>query len=135
MSSAIAARGTQLQRVTTTIGEVLKIDQSGKKADLADVTNMDSPSAFKEFLPTLLDSGEVKFEVNFLPANTSQADCLADFNGQVLSAWKIVLPATAGHWDFSAYVTGYDVAMDITKQVTGSITLKITGPVTYTAGS
>jgi Lambda phage tail tube protein, TTP len=140
MSQSIAARGTELQRspdgtTYTTVAEVLKIGRSGSKADLADVTNMDSPSSFREFLPTLLDSGEISFECNLIPASSIQATVLSDFTGQVLSYWKIELPATAGHWAFQAYVTSDDLDFPIDKQVTKTVKLKITGPVTYTAGS
>jgi predicted secreted protein len=141
MSQAIAARGTQLQRspdggtTFVTIAEVLKIQRSGSKADLADVTNMDSPSNFREYLATLLDSGEISFECNFIPGSTIQATMLADFNGQVLSTWKIELPSTAGHWVFTAWVASDDFDLPIDKQATKSVKLKITGAVTYTAGS
>lgn len=134
MSGAIAPRGTLFQRATVTIAEVIKISRSGSKADLADVTNMDS-GVFREFLPTLLDSGEVAIEMNLLPGNAVQATLLADFNGQVLSAYVIELPNTAGHWAFNAYVTSDDFDLDPTKQATKSVKFKITGAVTYTAGS
>jgi predicted secreted protein len=141
MSNAFAPRGTELQRGTpltsptyTTIAEVTKISISGSKADLADVTNMDSPSNFREFLPTLLDSGEIKAEMNFIPGDATQAAVLADFNGQVLSPWQIVLPNSLGSFTFNAYVTTEDVDLPIDKQGTRSFTLKVTGPVTFTAG-
>ena len=141
MSNAFAPRGTELQRGTplssptyTTIAEVTKIAISGSKADLADVTNMDSPSNFREFLPTLLDSGEVTAEFNFIPADATQATVLSDFNGQVLSPWKIVLPNSLGNFTFTAYVSTLDVDLPIDKQGTRSFKLKITGPVTFTAG-
>jgi hypothetical protein len=141
MSLAIAARGTQLQRspdggtTYVTIAEVLSIDASGMKTDLADVTNMSSPSAFREFLPTLLDSGEVKFECNFIPADATQASVLADFTGQVENTWKIELPATAGNWVFTAFVADIGQKFAINEQVKTPITLRRTGPVTYTPGS
>ena len=61
MSSAWAPRGTQVLRspdgVTyTKFAEVTKIDNTGMKANLATVTNMDSTSSFEEYLPTLLDA-------------------------------------------------------------------------------
>jgi predicted secreted protein len=142
MSNSIAARGSQLGRGSgspttyTTIAEVLKINRSGSKSDMADVTNMDSPSNFREFLPTLLDSGEVSFDCNFIPGSSIQATLLSDFNNQTLSPWKIELPGgTEGNWTFNAYVISDDFDLPIDKQATKSVKLKITGPVTYTAGS
>jgi predicted secreted protein len=140
MTNSIAARGTQLQRSPdgssyVTISEVLKIQRSGSKLDAVDVTNMDSPSNFREFLATLNDSGEITFECNFIPGSSVQALLDSDFNNQVLSPWKIELPGAAGHFTFSAWVTSDDFDLPVDKQATKSVKLKITGPVTYVAGS
>jgi predicted secreted protein len=141
MSQAFAPRGTQLQRGSgggptyATIAEVTKIARSGSKADLADVTNMDSPDNFREYLPTLLDSGEVTFDCNLIPGSATQAAVLTDFNTQQLSPWKLVLPNSLGHWAFNAYVIDDDFDLPIDKQGTKQVKLKITGAVTFTAGS
>lgn len=142
-SQAFAPRGTQLQRGTnplaptgyTTIAEVIKITRSGSKADLADVTNMDS-GVFREFLPTVLDSGEVSIEFNLLPGSATQATLLSDFNNQTLSPYKIELPGgTLGTWIFNAYVVSDDFDLEYSKQGHKTVKLKITGGVTYTAGT
>ncbi len=73
-SQAFAGRGTLLQigsggsspYTFTTLAEVKKIQFSGSKYDLADVTNMQS-GTFREWLPTLADSGEISFEANLIP--------------------------------------------------------------------
>jgi hypothetical protein len=137
MSSAFAPRGTQFLRsadgVTyTKAAEVVKIDISGAKADLADVTNMDSTSSFKEFLPTLLDAGEVKLDLNLINTDAIQNDFVADFNNQTLLYWRIQFPNARGKFEFQGYVTQNDVSAEITKQTMRSVTVKITGPNTWT---
>ena len=97
-SAAFAPRGTQFQHspdgVTyTTVAEVIKIQTTGSKADLADVTNMDSASAFREYLATLVDSGEISLDTNFIPGNATQQILATDFNNQTLGYYKIVLRA------------------------------------------
>lgn len=133
MSSAFAPRGTQLQHspdgVTyTTIAEVLKISNTGSKADLADVTNMDSSQAYREFLPTLLDAGDVAFDTNFIPGNATQQVLDTDYAGQVQGYYKIVLPNSLGNAPFRAYVGSRDYELPIDKQGTRTVKLKITGP-------
>jgi predicted secreted protein len=135
MSNAFAARSSKLQRspdnsTFTTIAEVLKINGSGGKSDLADVTNMDSPSSFREKLPTLLDSGDVSFDVNWIPGNTTQTQLTTDFNNQTLLYWKILLPNGTNGLTFQAYVTDKNFDLPIDKQGTKSLKLTITGPIT-----
>jgi predicted secreted protein len=148
MSKAFAGLGTKLQRgdgagpeVFTTIAEMTKVQGTGSKADVIDVTNMDSPSAYREKLVTLLDAGEIAFDGNLIADDATQENVQADFDGRVLHNWKVVLPddpATSlprGHWDFAAYVTSLDFDNQHDKQSTISGKLTITGPRTYTSGS
>src|ERR1700758_2601708 len=106
-SLAFAGRSSQLQRGDgasseqfTTIAEIKKITRSGAKADLADVTNMDS-GAYREFLPTLLDAGEINFDGNYIPSDGTQQTLQSDFDGQIKHNWKIVLPGSRGFWSFA----------------------------------
>lgn len=144
-SQAFFPIGTEMQRAPltggtpgtyVTIAEVLKVTRSGSKAEIIDVSNFDSPSRFKEKLPGMLDSGDCDFDCNLIPGDATQASLLADFNGQVLSAYKIELPGgTLGNWTFNAYVASDDFTLDLSKQATKAVKLVITGPVTFTAGS
>lgn len=139
-SQAFAGRGSKLERgngatpeVFTAIAELRKITRSGSKADLADVTNMDS-GAYREKLPTLLEPGEISFEGNYIPSDTTQATLQSDFDGQVLHNWEIVLPGSRGTWSFAAYVTALDLPdlqVDKEAMITGKLT--ITGAPTFTS--
>lgn len=148
-SKAFAGRGTVLQYSTNPpsvayiiLQEMKNAQQSGQKADLADVTNYESGN-FREWLPTLNDSGEVSFSGNLIPNDSTQADLTGFFNNQTLVTWQIVLPAqpangfntSLGTYTFSAYVTGKDIAVPHDKEATVSVKLKITGKVVFTAGS
>jgi hypothetical protein len=136
-SAAFAPRGTQLLRAGVLIAEVKKIQKTGSKQDLADVTNMDSPSFFREFLPTLNDSGELSFDCNLIPGNASQQALLTDFNTQAKTAYTVQLPPDGlgnpqGKWDFNGFVTTDDFDLPIDKEGTKAVKIKITGPVTFT---
>lgn len=128
-SSAFRGAGTLLKRAGTTVAEVVNIDISGAKSDFDDVTNMDSTGNFKEWLPTLLEAGEVSFTGNFLgTADATQVQLLADFNAQSLLAWTIVLPSARGTYSFNAYVASFDTKLDVAKKADFSAKLKISGP-------
>jgi predicted secreted protein len=133
-SQAFAGQGTQLQRGDgaspenfTTIAEITKIQRSGSKMDLVDVTNMDSIGAYREKLATLLDGGQVSFDANYVPAAASQQSLQADFDGRVLSSWKIILPGGRGTFSFKAYSTSADFDVSVDKASTFSGKLEITG--------
>jgi predicted secreted protein len=132
MSNAFKAQGTLLKRAGTTIAEVVNIQRSGSKADLADVTNMDSSGAYREYLPTLLDGGEISATLNYLGnADATQANLQSDFDSQSLQTWTIVLPGGKGTWTFSAYVTDVSFNLPHDKQAELSTKLKITGQPTF----
>jgi predicted secreted protein len=139
-SQAFAGRGSTLERgdgdfseTFTPIAELRKITRSGSKADLADVTNMES-GAYREKLPTLLEPGEISFEGNYIPSDATQGYLQTDFDNQALHNWQIVLPGSRGTWSFKAYVTAIDVPdLQVDKEalITGKLT--ITGAPSFSA--
>lgn len=137
-SQAFAGRGTILQigsgssspYTFTTLAEMKKIQFSGSKYDLADVTNMQSGN-FREWLPTLADSGEISFEGNLIPGDESQQNLIALFNAATLVPVQVVLPNALGTFAFNAYVQSIDRDLPIDKEATISGKLKITGIVSF----
>src|SRR5262245_48969254 len=94
-SAAFAGRGSKLQYSTNppsvayqVLAEIKTISFSGMKADLADVTNFES-SNFREWLPTLNDSGELAFTGNLIPNDATEADLLGFFNNQTLVTFQV----------------------------------------------
>lgn len=134
MSNAFKAQGTVLTIGGNAIAELTKIDRSGAKADLADVTNMDSTGAYREFLPTLLDAGDITIEGNFLGNQAGSQQTLQTlFDNQTLSTGcTLTAPGGKGTFTFSCYVSeppNFSLAHD--KPATFSAKLKITGQPTF----
>jgi predicted secreted protein len=136
-SQAFAGRSSVLQFASgsgfTELAEVKTIQFSGSKYDLADVTNMQSGN-FREWLPTLADSGELSFSANFIPDDGTQNTLLNFFNTAALVAWQVVLPNGLGYFEFNAYVSSLDKDLPVDKEATTSGKLKITGEVTFIEG-
>lgn len=134
MSLAFKGQGAAISVGGQAIAEVTKIQRSGAKADFADVTNMQSPGAYREVLPTLLDPGEISCDANYL-GNQSTAQTLlqTEFDAQTLGNWTITLPpkigttTSAGQWTFTAYVSTVDFDLPLDKEAKLSFKLKITG--------
>jgi hypothetical protein len=134
-STAIAGRGSKLQRspdgsTYTTIAEVKKTTASGSKSDFDDITNFDSPSNFREYLPTLLDGGEYSFDCLWYPGSSIQTQLRTDWTNQSLLYWKFLLSNGTNGVSFQGYVSNTDFDAPVDKSVTKNFKIKVTGPVT-----
>lgn len=137
MTSATSAFGTLLKigdggspESFATIAEVKDI--SGPSMELAteDVTSHSSTNGWREFIATLLDAGEVSFDINFVPTATTHsysAGLLKDYANKTKRNFQIVFSGGSPTWTFSAFVTGFEPSMPVEGANTASITLKITG--------
>lgn len=125
----------------TAIGQIQKVSSSGQKANLADITNLSSPSAFVERIPTTLDSGTLSFTVIANTADPGQLMLLAAFQAQTLLSCELQYPPVGTQTTgllktFSAYVTSAPMpSMAVTEAATFDCELTITGPVASTPGS
>ena len=116
--------------VFTAIAEVVNISGPSESLELIDATHMESPSSYREYIPSLLDSGEVTFDVNFLPGNTNQKGVRTDMTSRTKRnftlTWTDSAPTT---YTFSGYVTAFEPSAQIDDKLSASITIKVTGPV------
>lgn len=125
----------------TRVGQIQKVSSSGQKANLADITNLDSPSAFIERIPTTIDPGTLSFTVIANPADAGQLMLLAGFQAQTKFSCKLQYPpigtqVTGLLKAFSAYVTSAPMpSMAVTEASTFDAELTITGVVADTPGA
>ena len=117
--------------VFATIAEVK--DNKGPKLSLEteDVTSNDSTDGWVEHIGTLLDGGDVSFELNWLPANATQsfsAGLLKDMVGRTKRNFQLVVPAaTSLTWTFAALVTEFQPELKVKGAQVASIKLQISG--------
>lgn len=127
--------------VFTKVSQIQKASQGSQKANFADITNIDSPSAFIERIPTTLDSGTISFTVVANPADAGQALLLAAFQAQTKLTVKLQYPPVGAQVTgllktFSAYVSSAPApSIAITEASTFDAELTITGPVVDTPGA
>jgi len=135
-TSATAGFGTLLKRNGTTIAEARNITGPNITLGTAEATHHTSTGAFKEYIATVLDGGEISFEINFLPVDATQsfaAGLGADMLARTFQAFSLVLTDTGAMTvTFSAYVTGFQLTAPLDGKLTANVTLKISGPVTWT---
>lgn len=143
MSTPLSAQGTLLQigdggsptETFTTIARVQDINGPGLTADVADVTSHDT-SGWREQLSLILNAGDVTFDVFFLPGHATHSPSsgiLQDYLNRTLRNFKIILTdAGAMEIDFAAYVTSFSISAPVANPLEASVTLSITGAVSFT---
>jgi hypothetical protein len=123
------------------IGEITNLSQSGKQNATDDTTNLQSVA--EEFLATLLKPGKWDVTYNRVSGDAGQVALLAAFNTMAISSFTVQLPKTgtqtvAGDkYVFNALVDELDDISDVKpdKKITSKAALKVSGGITFTAGS
>ena len=138
MSSATLGLGTLIKKgdgaspeVFTTIAEVGTITGPSQSSEFVQVTNQDSTA--HEYIAGIIDPGEISFTTNYIPQNATHKALLVDFKDKSKDNYELVFPTgNAGDkWTFAAAVTGAEVTAPIDGPLQLSVTLKVTGAVTY----
>lgn len=132
MANAIAAFGTLLKRNGVTIAEVNDISGPGLSREDIEVTHQQSPGRWAEFIKGVLNAGEVSFDVNMIPTDTTQnyaAGMLGDFASHTaIDTWSIVFPnAGATTWSFPGFITKYEPKAPVKDKLGASVTIKVSG--------
>jgi len=112
------------------MAEVKSITPPSIKVDQVEVTHMQSPDRYREFISGLMDGGEASFEMNFVPGNASDLRLFQLLNLPVgvsrRRACRISFP-NGRTWSFNAEVTGYDPTVPFDSVMTAKVTMKVTG--------
>lgn len=116
----------------TTIAEVRDITGPGLATAVEDVTNHDS-SHWREFIPTIKEGGEITFDLNYYSAAT-QDQLRTDWGARTKRNFQLVFPLSPSGTEthsFAAYVVGMEYAAPVEGVLAASITLQVTGAVTF----
>jgi predicted secreted protein len=141
MSNAVAAYGTLIKRgdggapeVFTTIAEVKSISGPNMSSDVIDVTTHSSASSgpWREKIASLIDPGELSFDINLIPADTAHINLRNDFVNRTKRNFKIVFPDVgATTWTIEGIITSYEVEAPTDDVLSASITITITKAPTF----
>jgi hypothetical protein len=133
-SNAIAAFGTLVKlgdsgspETFTTIAELGDVGGPNFSTDTDEVTTHASPSGHKEYVLTLIDSGEVTFNLNFLPGNASHSvvsGLLFAWKNRLAKNFQMVFPDST-QWAFKAAITKFDVKAPVKNRLSADVSVKI----------
>ena len=140
-TAAQNAHGTLLKlgdgggsEVFTTIAEVKDISGPQLTRNELEATSHSS-GGWDEYVAGIKRGGQVTFDVNWVPNNAthdSSTGVLSKFNGGTAVNFKLVENTTSPlTWSFAAIVTNFSTNKPVDGIRGGSITLRITGAVTY----
>jgi predicted secreted protein len=108
---------------------VTKISVTGQKRETDDITDMDSTSQYREFLPTIKVGGVVQLDVNFAPGYPGQAYAATLFESGDTVNFKITLPNARGTRSFAGFISDFgNLTLPVDKKATSSISIQVTGP-------
>lgn len=132
MSNAIAAKGTQLKIGSTAIAEVLGINGLALKVDTVDVTSHASTGAWKEFIATLKDAGEVSLEISYVPTEATHKNAsgglLYLLTNMTTQTFSIVWPDSGTTtWTFDGIVTQFSPTAPHDGKLGATVAIKVTG--------
>jgi len=136
MSDKYAAYGAKLQYLDgatwTDIAGVRDISGPGFSADMIDVTSHSSASAMREKIKSLIDAGELSFDLVWDPEDMTGQRILLNrmltVSTSAVDAYRLVFKTTNSKtWQFNAAVSKFEPSNPVEGEISASVTLTITG--------
>ena len=132
---------TNVSSNATAVGNITSIGGPNQSRDSIDITTLASASITKEFIPGMVDPGEITMELNY---NETDAGLLTGTTVGINNHYPVYFmldfpdaTATAASSSFEGqgFVTALGHALDTGSKISQSVTLKLTGPLTYTTSA
>lgn len=136
---ALAGTPPAYNAPSAVVGEIISLNLDGIKLNTIDVSNLGNQ--FRTYAAGLIDSGTVSLEVNLDPDDAQQVTVLGQLDNTaattrpVLKSWLITFGSAANPgatFSFIGFVTDFSVKGAMDSAVTASISVKISGSVTFT---
>lgn len=137
---ALSAYGTILQVADESgnfmnIAELRTVSGPNMSAEVTDVTVHNCDSPFRQFISTLIDPGELSFEINWIPTETTHdasSGLVAMMVNRDRRNFRILWPDDAATaWTFPGVVTNFAPTASPADPLMASVTVKVTGPPTF----
>ncbi len=116
----------------TTIGNIISIGGPELGRDSLDVSTMDSTAKFREFIPGMIDAGEITMEINYDGTAAGTGNMLSAQMTATTSSIIVSIGADSSTWTCNGFMTGLGHAIPFDDKITQSVTIKLTGQPTYT---
>ncbi len=115
----------------TTIAELVDITGPGFKMNTADLTNHSSTGAWKELVGTILEGGQLKLVLNFIPTaptHSQSTGLIRDFKNKTKRNFQLVFPdGGATTWTLPCLITALDFKAPVKDKLSADVTLEVAG--------
>ncbi len=123
----------------TAIGNIMSITGPSQARDPIEISTMDSTSKFREFVPGMLDAGEITVDVNYDGSAAGEANALDGLFTQSNYTFGISFGDNAtstvvtnnSYWFSGGFMTALGHAIPFDDKITQPITIKLSGVRTY----
>lgn len=114
----------------TKLGEVTSVTPPNESVDEVEVTHMESPNRYKEYVQGLIDPGDISVEINYIPGDATDDFIVAWRTSGETRNMKFTYPNAAGV-TFPAFVKGYQPSIGgPSGKMSATLTCKVAGEVT-----
>lgn len=110
------------------VGEVKDVTPPSETMDTVEVSHMQSPDGYKEFILGMTDAGELSFDINWIPGMATDVFLRRVRAAKQRIPVQVEYPNGAMH-DFHALLMSLTPAVPVQDVMTQSVNFKVTGPV------
>jgi hypothetical protein len=129
MSDAISGQGTIITLNASTISEITGWSGLGVSADTIEVTNIDSPDEFEEFIKVLLRGDEISIDMNYTASTYVEINALV----VAFEEHTFTLQTTDNKlFTVPVLVTSNKMSGAAADKISATVTLKVTGIIVIT---
>jgi len=121
--------GSSISTSTGVIGQVESISFGGIETNDVDVTTLDSSDAYRDFVPGLIDPGDLTITITYDKILASHKALSNHLNGRtVLDGWSVAFTGSTTDPDtFSGYVNSLSREVPLDDKMTATFGVKVTG--------
>ncbi len=119
------------------VAYIRSIDGPAVSGDEVEATTMDTTGNYREYIPSLIDPGELSCEIVWDPSvnTTDGGDShirLTDMqSSREIVDWKVVLPTTTNTVSFSGWVKDFQPSFIVDDLITANLTVRATSSITW----
>lgn len=137
----VVSFGTATGTATTaTLVNVTNISGLDSDVEEIDVTAHDSSGNYREFVASFIDAGEISFDLNFDPNQTTHRATTGGIlylrDQRLTVPWKLTFPGSPVHSvAFQGFVKSAPFDAPYDDKLSASVAVRVTGSATWTYGT
>jgi len=125
---------------TVTLTNVTNVSGMDSDVEEIDVTSHDSSGAYREFVASFIDAGEVQFDLNFNPRETTHRATTGGIlwlrDQRIIAPFKIKFPGTpTDSVSFMGFVKSAPFDAPYDDKLSATVTVRVSGSATWAYGT